>query len=59
MTRRDFELIAKVLRESKDVLSPSILETIAERFACALSTTNERFDRQRFTTACGVQPCTR
>ena len=53
MSRKDFELIAKVLRESKDVLPPALLEVIAERFACALATTNGRFDWQRFVRACG------
>ena len=59
MTRRDFELIARVLRESRDVLPPALLEVIAERFASALVTANERFDWGRFVRACGVQSCTR
>ena len=47
MSRQHFELVAKVLYESSD-LPADIHELIRERFACALATTNSRFDRERF-----------
>jgi hypothetical protein len=57
MTRKDFCLIAEVIKElpsfeciqDRDVVRHS---AIVERFACALATTNPRFDRQRFIAAC-------
>ena len=66
MTRKDFELIAKVLKEARDSSmyhvpngseSPFIhgINNAAYVLANALATTNPRFDRARFLAACGVQ----
>ena len=55
MSKKDFELIARVLREHNhdhregEYTSPTIL---AEYFADALAATNPRFDRARFVAAC-------
>ena len=57
MTRKDFCLIADVIKElpsfectqDNDVVRHSV---IVERFACALASTNPRFNRQRFIAAC-------
>ena len=46
MTRRDFELIAGVLRETNATPEQ------AQAFASALAATNPRFDRERFLSAC-------
>ena len=54
MTKRDFELIAKTLREVAAIkgLSKRNHNKISRVFAVALSTTNERFDATRFYNAC-------
>jgi len=53
MTRKDFELIARVVRyfRSRNLVVPGL----AEAFADALHPTNPRFDRQRFLEACAVE----
>ena len=65
MTKKDFELIAAALKEAR--MHWIIAETpdadsfraglyaAAKELAHALSTTNPRFDRERFLAACGVQ----
>lgn len=64
MTKKDFELIAGAVRQSR-LVGLNIAESTAHRFseqrACtarrladALATTNPRFDRARFLAACGV-----
>jgi hypothetical protein len=56
MTRKDFELIARVVREhirSADDASEG--NCIALSFADALAGTNPNFDRARFLKAC--KPC--
>mgnify|MGYP003152141621 CR=1 FL=1 len=51
MTRKDFELIARVISDSRFYLwQPQI----AKAFADELATTNTRFDRERFLEACNV-----
>jgi len=58
MTKKDYELIARVLRDSAPVnpsnrvLMDFHLATI-EAFADALATTNPRFPRERFIEAAG------
>lgn len=50
MTRRDFVLIAEVLRRASadPALDRETVETIANSFIPELRKTNERFDRERF-----------
>ena len=53
MSRKDFELIAKILREICEgggccFDDPEDQLSIAEYFASALHRTNERFDREKF-----------
>lgn len=63
MTKKDYELIARALRDTMliDIASADELRgaTKATRSACArvaaaLATENPRFDRARFLAACGV-----
>lgn len=57
MTRKDYELIAKVLRENQDfdgVVSPHA--QIAVALATELSKENPRFSPARFLEACDVSP---
>lgn len=55
MTRKDYELIAEVIRNADEVASFDSREAIAENLASALQRENYRFDRARFLTACGVK----
>ena len=51
MTKKDFELIAGVLRDFDfaEGISPETTRLLlAEDFAAKLATTNERFDAERF-----------
>jgi hypothetical protein len=60
MTRKDFELIAKVLStrrqtEASDLAEPerlAAIDCVIEDFGNALSQTNNRFDKKRFVEAC-------
>lgn len=49
MTRKDFVLIAKVLKYAR--VSSADRQLVAEDFARSLRSTNERFDAQRFISA--------
>lgn len=66
MTRRDFELIAKAIRqranEARAYIDPRAAEIrydevmiIARVMANAVAGTNPRFDRARFMAACGFK----
>lgn len=50
MHKRDYELIARVIRETPYV--PRAI--LAKAFADELAQVSERFDRNRFIKACGV-----
>ena len=54
MTRKDFQLIAKVLKASgKDSpMNRCVIKDVAMNFAVELQKTNPRFDVQRFVNAC-------
>lgn len=59
MTRKDFELIADVLRHELEHVACGVdqsdtVNSIAHTFALRLSTTNPNFNRARFLQACGV-----
>lgn len=51
MTKRDFEMIAAVVREYGEMTGAE-QRWLAERFAAALASTNPRFARGRFIAAC-------
>lgn len=59
MTRKDYELIAGVLRVARDTWAGNnsgtwAVEGIAQRLSDALAADNPRFDRERSLRACGV-----
>jgi hypothetical protein len=57
MTRKDYELIAKVLKDFTPEDGVFIERNqIVEDLAKALATENPRFDRERFLVACGALP---
>ncbi len=57
MTKKDFTLIARTIREQRD--GSDLMNIQANRFARAfareLRSTNPLFDTERFLAACGVQ----
>jgi hypothetical protein len=57
MTKKDFELIAAVLRDARLELSnyPHVIDWIAKDFARELRGTNANFNKERFLRACGVE----
>lgn len=60
MTRKDFELIASVIRDARlerPLFRPA-WDYIAQDFARELRGTNSNFDRLRFLEACGVEDLT-
>lgn len=56
MTRKDYELIAKVLKGLNDGEdSPDVpLTLVVEEFANVLQAENDRFDFDKFVKACGL-----
>lgn len=52
MTRKDFVLIANVLRDH--VLEKGSAEDVTRALANELRVTNPNFDKQRFLAACGL-----
>ena len=53
MTKKDFILIAKVLRTSGTTpMNRCVIKDVAMNFAVELQKTNPRFDVQRFVSAC-------
>lgn len=60
MTKKDYELIAKVLRMQKPASKEKApylhfqWETIVAQFSLELEENNSRFDRSRFLKACGI-----
>lgn len=52
MSKKDYELIASVLRGAKAYTKPDDHVLLVGDFTNALATTNPRFDRARFIAAC-------
>jgi hypothetical protein len=55
MTRKDYELIAKVISDSQGLTRGGVMDTLAERLADALEKDNLKFNREVFLNACKVQ----
>lgn len=56
MTKQDFELIARLLREHRTTPGRVTMTIeLSHRFAHELAVTNPRFDRAVFLAACGVE----
>lgn len=59
MTRKDYIIIAKAIRQSKDESNGAVIEleavkNTAENIASELQGDNGNFNKERFLTACGV-----
>ena len=60
MTRKDFEMIAKVVGNTLATVTEESRQCLALDFAYALKETNPRFDTSRFVKAClSVAPADR
>ena len=57
MTRKDYELIAGVIKAQREKMhnETETVDEVALAMAEALEDTNDRFDREKFLTACGVK----
>jgi hypothetical protein len=56
VTRKDYQLIADLLKSANDEGNYNqALNPLINWFADELATTNPRFDRAKFLTACGVK----
>lgn len=55
MTRKDYVMIADVIKNLDEVMDSYALEVLADNMADALQGDNPRFERARFLSACGVK----
>jgi hypothetical protein len=55
MTRKDYVMIADVIKNLDEVIDEYALEVLADNMADSLESDNPRFDRARFLSACGVK----
>jgi len=55
MTRKDYVMIAKLLKNANEDNYDNALVPLIKWFADDLQADNPRFDRARFLTACGVK----
>jgi len=55
MTRKDYVMLAEVVKNLDEVIDEYALEVLAGNMADALAADNDRFDRTRFLSACGVK----
>jgi hypothetical protein len=57
MTRKDYRLIASILKNSLDnIVDDMAHEALSDVFAEELANTNPRFNREKFLRACGAKP---
>ena len=54
MTRKDYELIADVIKNLDEVIDETAFAVLDVRLAGALAGDNPRFDGVKFAQACGV-----
>jgi hypothetical protein len=54
MTRKDYVKTANILKGFADEIHPQVFEDLVEEFAQYFMADNDRFDKARFETACGV-----
>lgn len=62
MTKKDYEMLAKIMRDAVDgaAVQPKLFSAqefarwVAEMMATKMALDNPRFSRKRFLTACGV-----
>jgi len=56
MTRKDFELIARVIKDHRTYEGDQTVNQLARDMADALRVTNQQFNRDKFIRACGGEP---
>lgn len=59
MTRKDYELIARVLRNSSEIMDEFSLDALIDNFIEELADTNPNFNGARFRAAAGMTPTKR
>lgn len=55
MTRKDFELIARVIKAHRTYEGDMPVDQLARDMAAELRTTNKQFNRDKFIRACGIE----
>jgi hypothetical protein len=53
MTRKDYVVIAEIMKAWRGAISEAAHQEMCEDFATELHADNERFDKKRFMKACG------
>ena len=48
MTKKDFELVAEILRDYREGDNANLIDSLAEHFATAFTYVNPRFDEGKF-----------
>lgn len=54
MTRKDYVKTAEILKNFSEEIHPAVFEDMVDLFSDYFLADNERFDKARFETACGV-----
>lgn len=54
ITRKDYKKTANILAGFSNEIHPQVFEDLVEEFAQYFASDNERFDKARFESACGV-----
>ena len=54
MTRKEYIKVSNILKSFSDEIHPAVFEDLVEEFAQYFGSDNERFDKARFETACGI-----
>lgn len=54
MTRKDYISTSKILKAFSDEIHPTVFIDLVDEFSDFFQADNERFDREKFETACGV-----
>ena len=55
MTKKDYELIASVLKENSWRTTRKTYESLCWRFMAAFAEHNPKFNRSKFLEACGIE----
>jgi hypothetical protein len=54
MTRKDYIKTSNILKGFADEIHPQVFEDLVEEFAQYFQSDNDKFDKAKFETACGV-----
>jgi hypothetical protein len=54
MTRKEYIKVSNILKAFSEEIHPQVFEDLVEEFAQYFGSDNERFDKAKFETACGI-----